>query len=196
MSFAFRHLATLLALGACSAAPPPSAQSPEVPASVSPTPKDSMTTDTPARNKQTIQRIYEDCINTGDLARMAEFVDASYVGPNGERGPEGFAATVAGLRAGFPDIHFTLEDLVADGDRVALRWKWEGTHQNPFRGFEPTGKRVSNTAIAIYELRGGKVVRAWLQTDRLGFLDAMGALPESVTARLRGGPQNSPGPQR
>jgi predicted ester cyclase len=152
-----------------------------------------MTIDTPAHNKQTVQRIYEDCINTGDLTRLAEFVDASYVGPNGERGPEGFAATVGGLRAGFPDIHFTLEDLVADGDRVALRWKWEGTHQNSFRGFEPTGKRVTNAAIGIYELRDGKVVRAWLQTDRLGFLDAMGALPESVAARLQGGPP-SPAP--
>ncbi len=82
-------------------------------------------------------------------------------------------------------------DPASFDDRVALRWKWEGTHQNNFREFEPTGKRVSNTAIAIYELRDGKVVRAWLQTDRLGFLETMGALPESVTARLRGGPPKS-----
>jgi predicted ester cyclase len=147
-----------------------------------------MTSESAARNKQVVRSIYEDCINTGNLAALAKFVDASYVGPNGERGPEGFASTVNGLRAGFPDIHFTIEDLIADGDRVALRWKWEGTHQNSFRGFEPTGKRVTNTALAIYELRAEKVVRAWLQTDRLGFLEAVGALPESVTARLRGGP--------
>jgi predicted ester cyclase len=155
-----------------------------------------MRTDTAARNEQTVRSIYEDCINTGNLAALQNLVDASYVGPNGERGPEGFASTVGGLRSGFPDIHFTIEDLLADGDRVALRWKWEGTHQNNFRGFEPTGKRVSNTAIAIYELRDGKVVRAWLQTDRLGFLETMGALPESVTARLRGGPPNpAPAPR-
>ncbi len=86
---------------------------------------------------------------------------------------------MGGLRAGFPDIHFTIEDLMADGDRVALRWKWEGTHQNAFRGFEPTGKRVSNTAFAIYELREGKVVRAWLLTDRLGFSRPWGPCPKA-----------------
>ena len=155
-----------------------------------------MTTDTVAHNKQIVRSIYEDCINTGNLAALSNFIDASYVGPSGERGPDGFAATVGGLRAGFPDIHFTIEDLMADGDRVALRWKWEGTHQNTFRGFEPTGKRVSNSALAIYELREGKVVRAWLQTDRLGFLEAMGALPESVLARLRGGSATAPASPR
>jgi predicted ester cyclase len=196
MSFRLRHLGPLVALGACSATPTPGAKNPEVPTSTAPHQQDFMTNDTPARNEQTVRKIYEECVNTGDLARLAEFVDVSYVGPNGERGPEGFAATVGGLRAGFPDIHFTLEDLVADGDRVALRWTWGGTHQNSFRGFEPTGKRVTNTAIGIYELRHGKVVRAWLQTDRLGFLETMGALPESVTARLRGGPPNPAAPQR
>jgi predicted ester cyclase len=154
------------------------------------------TTDPSAKNQEIVRKIYEDVINPGRLEKLAEYVDASYVGPSGERGPEGFAATISGLRSGFPDIRFTLDDLFASGDRVALRWTWEGTHQHPFRGFEPTGKRVTNTALAIYELRDGKVVRAWLQTDRLGFLEAMGALPESLVARLRGGPSNQPSSPR
>src|SRR4051794_20814589 len=94
------------------------------------TTKDSqMTTDTTsdahrsteAANQQLIRRLYDDCITSGRLELLPELIADDYIGPRGERGPEGFAGPLRGLRAGFPDIHFTVEDLIAQGDRVSVR---------------------------------------------------------------------------
>jgi predicted ester cyclase len=108
----------------------------------------------------------------------------------GERGPAGFERVIAGLRRGVPDIRFTLEDLVADGDRVAVRWSWRGTHRGPFAGFEPTGKTLENKAIAIYRVENGKIVQAWLESDRLGFLQQVGAVDPSLGAGPGAPPPN------
>lgn len=124
-----------------------------------------------------VKRIYEEAINGANAALLDELVSPEYVGPSGERGPAGFAANVEGVRAGFPDIRFRVEELVDGGDRVAIRWTWTGTHTGTFRGNAPTGKRVQNTGIAIYEIRNGKAVRAHLETDRLGILQALGVVP-------------------
>ena len=149
------------------------------------------------RHRDLVRTLFEDCINSGNLERLPDFIAENYVGPNGEHGPAGFAGTIGGLRSSFPDIHFVIEDLIVEGDRVALRFHWEGTHQHDFRGFQATGKRVTSQGLAIYQLTAGKIARAWLQTDRLGFLEALGALPEELTTRLRGAPPNpSPPPPR
>ena len=87
---------------------------------------------------------------------------------------------MVGLRAAFPDIHYTVDDVVAEGDQVAVRWHWTGTHRGAFRGFPPTDKAVTNTGAGIFRLSGGKIVTAVLETDRLGFLEQIGAVPEGV----------------
>jgi len=133
-------------------------------------------TSTLEANKATVQRLYEESINSGRVELMEELVGVEYVGPNGERGPAGFASTVQDLRRGFPDITFAIEDLVAERDRVAVRWRWSATHAGPFRTFAATNRHVTNTGIAIYELRDGRVTRAWLETDRLGALQQIGAI--------------------
>lgn len=127
-------------------------------------------------NKQTIRDLYAD-INVGQLDRLATAVAADYEAPTGERGPAAFVANVRDLRAGFPDIQFTLDDVLAEADRVVVRWHWAATHGGPFRGIAATHQRVTNSGIAIYQLAGGKVVRNWLETDRLGALQQLGALP-------------------
>jgi predicted ester cyclase len=128
-------------------------------------------------HRRTVRRIYEDSLNGGDLVVLGELVDEDYLGIAGERGPEGFAETVRLLRTAFPDIRYTVDDLLAEDDRVAVRWTWEGTHLGAFRVFPPSGRRLRNTGIAIYRLRGGRVVQAWLESDRLGFLQEIGAVP-------------------
>jgi predicted ester cyclase len=119
-------------------------------------------------NKRLVRGIYEEAINTGRLelleTRLAPDLHAS------------FRANVEELRTGFPDILFTVEDLVAEGDRVVVRWRWTATHAGPFRQHPPTGRKVENTGIVIYQLRDGKAVRAWLEIDRLGVLQQMGAV--------------------
>jgi steroid delta-isomerase-like uncharacterized protein len=135
-------------------------------------------------NKRSIERLF-DTFNHGDLAPLEELVAPDYVGPQGDRGPAGFRAVVVGLRAAFPDIHYTVEELVAEGDKVAVRWHWTGTHRGTFRVYPATGKAVSNSGSGIFHCKGGKIVAAALETDRLGFLQQVGAVPEDVGLAAR-----------
>jgi len=128
-------------------------------------------------NKQLVRRLYEDYINPGRLDRLGEIVSPDFVGPGPQPGPAGFATIMTNLRTGFPDLVYTVEELVAEGDRVAVRWVWRGTHTGPFRTFAPTGRKVENTGFAIFQVADGKLVRASVETDRLGFLVSVGAVP-------------------
>ena len=143
-------------------------------------------------NKQAVRRLYEDCINPGRLDRLAELIADDFVGPHGERGPTGYAATVTGLRTGFPDIRFTVEDIIAEADRVAIRWTWHATHTGPFGGLALTGKPITNTGIAIYQLANHKIIRTWLETDRLGALQQLGAVPAATGKPPSAPPQPRP----
>jgi len=141
---------------------------------------EAMPLETPDRNKQVVRRIYEDCINRNKPELLPELISGDYVGAQGGRGPSGFGSNIDELRTGFPDIRFTLQDLVVEGDRVAIRWTWEATHTGTFRSWPPSGRRVTTTGIAIYQLEQGKVVRVWLETDRLGVLQQIGVIPPSL----------------
>jgi predicted ester cyclase len=132
-------------------------------------------------NIRRITTLFETCFNLGDLGLLDELVSPDYVGPQGGRGPAGFKEIVVGLRTAFPDIRYTLEDIVAENDKVAVRWTWSGTHQGAFRAFGPTGKTVSNTGAGIFRLKAGTIVAAALETDRLGFLQQVGA-PADIAA--------------
>ena len=135
---------------------------------------------TPENNKRSVAKLFENCFNLGDLGVLDELVSPEYVGVQGAKGPAGFKEIVVGLKSAFPDIHYTVEDVVAENDKVAVRWHWSGTHQAPFRSFPPTHKAVSNTGTGIFRLQGGKIVAATLETDRLGFLQQVGAVPTDV----------------
>ena len=102
------------------------------------------------------------------------------------RGPETFKRTVSMYRTGFPDLQMVVDDAMADGDKVALRWHAEGTHRGELQGLAPTGKRGSVTGIAIYQWRDGKVVEAWTEWDNLGLARQLGAAPPegSIGERL------------
>jgi steroid delta-isomerase-like uncharacterized protein len=121
-----------------------------------------------------------EAFNDGGLGVVDELVGPEYVGAQGDTGPAGFQAVVAGLRAAFPDIHYTLDDVVAEDDRVAVRWHWTGTHRGTFRGFPATGKTIANTGAGVFRFQDGQIVTAVLETDRLGFLEHIGAVPQGI----------------
>jgi len=77
----------------------------------------------------------------------------------------------------FPDIDSTVEDIVAEGDRVAFRYTWRGTHQGEFMGVAPTGKKVSILGITIVRIAGGKIAETWALDDTLGLMQQLGAIP-------------------
>jgi len=77
----------------------------------------------------------------------------------------------------FPDLHFTVEDFIAEGDKVVARLTVRGTQQGIFMGIPPTGKHATVTAIDINRMAGGKSVEHWLNMDTLGLLQQLGVIP-------------------
>ena len=119
--------------------------------------------------------------NAGDAAAIAAFVAPDYVrhDPNAPevRGPEAERQLVAMYRAAFPDLHFTVEHLVAEGDLVVARYTVRGTHRGELLGIPPTGAQVTLAAMELYRLADGKIAEQWVAMDALGLLQQLGALP-------------------
>lgn len=136
---------------------------------------------TTEKNKQVVEKLYEQAFNKKNLDLVPELIAEDYVGAQGERGPQGFQATFVLLFKAFPDIHYEIEDLLAEGDKVVIRWRWQGTHSGNFREYPPTGKTITNNGMAIFQLRDYKIIKAVVQTDRLAFLQDLGAIPADQT---------------
>jgi len=136
-----------------------------------------MTNLNPTQNKTIVRSLFEDGFNRDQADVVAQLVSTDYVDGTGERGPGAFKQVMVRLRSAFPDLKYAVDDLLAEGDRVAVRWHWTGTHQGVFRGIAPTHRAVTNNGAAIFTVRGGKIVAAALETDRLGFLQGIGVVP-------------------
>ncbi len=138
------------------------------------------------RNKTTVRKLYENILNTGKLEMLNQIISEEYTGVRGEKGAPGFAETVNSIRLGFPDIKWTVEDLIADGNKIVIRWTWKGTNTGSFRGFPASNKQVTDNAIAIYEFLEDKIIRAWIQSDKLGFLQQIGIIsPDTITPPIK-----------
>ena len=83
------------------------------------------------------------------------------------------------IRNGFPDIHMTAEDFVAEGDKVASRFEAQGTHNVEFSGVPATGKAVTVSGINIMRIADGKIVEHWVQYDVMGMMQQIGAIPSN-----------------
>ena len=90
------------------------------------------------------------------------------------RGRAAMGAFLAAVHAAFPDWRVGIEEIVAEGDSVAVRWAGEVTHEGPFHGIPATGKRLSVSGINVYKVDGGVITEEWEQMDSLGMLQQMG----------------------
>ncbi|POE17626.1 ester cyclase [Pectobacterium odoriferum] len=132
-------------------------------------------------NRQFMKR-FVDFINTADPSMSTELVspDAVFDVPGRAqplRGPAGYIEIIEMMRGGFPDIQWTLEETVVEGDTIAARYMMRGTHRGPFFGVPPTGKQIAVQALNIYRLSRGKIVSEVGQPDLLGLMQQIGALP-------------------
>ncbi len=129
-------------------------------------------------NKALIRRIAEEIFNKKNLALADELVDTNYVfhAPGGqeEKGRERFKQMQPKLFTTFPDIRLTIEDMVAEGDKLAYRYTLRGTHKGDFMGIAPTGKQFELSGIAIGRVIGGKIVEEWDSSDMLGMMQQLG----------------------
>jgi steroid delta-isomerase-like uncharacterized protein len=132
-------------------------------------------------NKAIIRKLYEEILNKGKLELLNQIVADEFIGPHGMKGPAGFASTVKPVILAFPDIKWNVEDIFAEGDEVVVRWSWVGTNKGSFDGFPATDKEVTHHAIQIFQLNGGKITQAWMQSDRLGFYQQIGIISQDAT---------------
>lgn len=137
------------------------------------------------QNKAIARKVFEDVQSQGNLALVDEIVASDYVGhtpPNDIHGPEGAKQFEAMLHEAFPDMQVTVEDQIAEGDKVVTRWTCRGTHWGEFQGMPPTGKRMTMSGMTIFRIANGKLVEGWNNPDLLGMLQQLGAVPSPESA--------------
>ena len=135
----------------------------------------------PDANKKIFHRTINDFWNQGDVGVMDELYAIDYLGhdPTGLHGAtlEEFKQATAGLFTAFPDFHLTIDDEVAEGDKVVKRWTVTGTHRGEFMGIPPTENHITITGISFYRIADGKIVETWWSSDALGMLQQLGVIP-------------------
>ena len=132
-------------------------------------------------NKAKFRRMIDEVFTKGNLAVIDELIDPNMIEhsptPGQEPGLEGLKKLVTEFRTAFPDLRSTVEDLIAEGDKVAGRMTTSGTHQGEFMGIPATNKRVTFSEIHIVRIANGKAVEHWGNSDDLGMMQQLGAIP-------------------
>jgi steroid delta-isomerase-like uncharacterized protein len=131
-------------------------------------------------NKSVVRRLFDEAWNRGNLSVVDESVHADIVQHDPSSPARGVAAVrelIAGYRAAFPDVHFTVDRVVAEGDQVAVHWTASGTHKGALFGLPPTGKQVTVSGLAIDRFVDGKIKETWGHWDAMGMFTQLGVLP-------------------
>jgi predicted ester cyclase len=132
-------------------------------------------------NKAMVRRVIEEAWNKGNMAVIDEHLSPDYVHHNLPPGMphdrEGYKQMVRKHHAAFSGFHLMIEDEVAEGDKVALRFKWSGMHTGEYLGIAPTGKQIAVTALCMHRIEGDKEVEQWAQVDQVGLMQQLGVVP-------------------
>ncbi len=146
-----------------------------------------------ADNKTIIRRLYEEVWNKRKLEVISEIISPSHAlhGPNisgSSIGPEAYKRQFLLFLAGYSDLHFTIDDIIAEKDKVVACWTFSGTHRGDFMGIPATNKKVSMDGMTIHHVAGGKIMDSYGNWDALGMMQQLGVVPifgqaKSLTAR-------------
>ena len=139
----------------------------------------------PGENKVVVRRWFDEVMSNGDLSTVnlicldchPGFAVLNGIVENPPTGIEGVKELVKLFRTAFPDLHFDIEDQIAEGNKVVTRMNVHGTHQGDFQGMPPTGKRITFSAISIWELAEGKLLQERVNWDALGAMQQLGGIP-------------------
>lgn len=136
------------------------------------------------QNKTSFKRLYEEVFNQGNLDVASELIGSNVVEHQQQpgvdpdaAGPELVKQIARFYRSAFPDLNIAVEDLIAEGDRVAARVTIMGTHQGELMGIPPTGKRVEVSSIDIIRFEDGKAAEHWGETDIMSMMQQLGVVP-------------------
>ena len=138
------------------------------------------------QNKAVVRRFFDEICNARKLQVADELFSAGHTYtdssiPGIPKGPEGQRQLVSTYQAAFPDVHWHVEEMIAEGDKVVTRWTGSGTHKAVLQGnppIPPTGKRATVPGVWIHRIAGGKIVESWNVWDTLGMLQQLGVVPK------------------
>jgi steroid delta-isomerase-like uncharacterized protein len=134
------------------------------------------------RNKALLRRFYEELWNQGNLEAIPELISEDFVDhhalPGAPPSRERLAALVTTWRTAFPDMRESVEDLIAEGDKVVGRFTMRGTHDGAFMGVPPTSRSVTMSGIDIVRVADGKIAEFWYGEHLLELMQQLGAAPD------------------
>jgi steroid delta-isomerase-like uncharacterized protein len=139
-------------------------------------------------NKAIIRRLFEEAFGQGNLAVLDEIIAPNQVNggpgalPGMPSGPEGTKMLITAYRNAFPDLHFTIDEQIAEGNTVVTRWTARGTHNGELAGLPPTGKPATVVGMGLDRIENGKIVESWGLFDQFGMLQQLGVIPASGQA--------------
>ena len=139
------------------------------------------------QNKAVARQVLE-IFGSGDLDALDELISANAVDHDTQNpytdigGPEGSKRTISMYRTAFPDLRLTVEDQIAEGDKVVTRWTATGTQEGDLPGLPASGNKTTVTGIGIDRFEDGKIVEAWNNWDTLGMMQQLGAVPAGAAA--------------
>ena len=132
-------------------------------------------------NKTIIKMFVEEVINQGKLDRGDDLVVADFVEldplPGQQQGREGLKEVIGQMRTAFPDMHWVLEEMIAESDKVASRFTWTGTHRGQFLGIPATGRSVTVKGVVIDRLVEGRMADSRILMDTLSMMQQLGVIP-------------------
>ena len=132
------------------------------------------------KNETVIRRFIEECLNQRKIDLVDELFSPNYVNHAAtsdiEPDLEGYKRRIGYMLQGFPDLHVEIEDLFGVGDKVAVRLTASGTHCAACMGIPATGTHATWTALAIYQIAGGRIVQRWENRDDLGLMQQLGVI--------------------
>jgi steroid delta-isomerase-like uncharacterized protein len=134
------------------------------------------------QNKTLVRQMVEEIFNRGNMSLVDEFLAPDFVEreelpPGIPPGREGVKQLTTMLHSAFPDFKATIDDIIAEGDKVVIRQTWSGTQKGEFMGIPPTGKSVSFGVIDVIRMAEGKCVEHWGQMDSMGMMQQLGVIP-------------------
>ena len=135
------------------------------------------------KNKTIVRRLLEELWNQGNLSVADEFFASTYVHhdastPDVGRGPESEKKRATLYRTAFPDLHLTIEDVIAEGETVMTRWSCRGTHKGDLNGMAPTGKPITVSGVTVARVSNGKIAEGYVNWDALGLMQQLGVVPQ------------------
>ena len=146
---------------------------------------DTNTTPAAETTPEAVVRAFYEPFRTGDTSTYDEVLAADWVdlplAPGQQQGPAGMAPQIALFRHAMPDYSVEHQDIVVQGDRVAVRNTVSGTHQGAFMGHEPTGKRIEMRTMDLHQVRDGRIVATWHLEDFAGLMAQLNAPADAPT---------------